>query len=345
MKAVMLTEPRGPEALTLVELPTPQPAPDEVLVQIRAVSLNYRDLVILDGAYKSQQKQQNLIPTSDAAGEVVSVGAKVKDYKEGDRVTPLFFSEWIGGEPDQMTIKSDWGRDRDGMLCELKVFKAHQLVKTPKHLSDIEAACLPCAGLTAWNAVHETGGVGPGDTVLTQGTGGVSLFALQFAKNAGATVIVTSSSDRKLVRAKELGADHLINYLTTPNWGQEALSFTNGKGIDLIVELGGTETLKQSLMAIRPGGTVGMIGVLSGATFGDILLPFVVSRKITLQGITVGNSEDMKAMFEHMTRQDAKPIVDNVFPVTKARAAFEHLRSGAHFGKVCIVFENQKTML
>lgn len=336
MKAVILTEPHGPDALTFTDLPSPQPSDEDVLVRIRAVSLNYRDLVILDGAYKNQQKQKNLIPTSDAAGEIIAVGTKVDGFRVGDRVTANFFSEWRDGEPDQMTIKSDWGRDRDGMLCELKVFKPHQLVKTPNHLSNMEAACLPCAGLTAWNATRVSGPIGPGDIVLTQGSGGVSLFALQFAKAFGATVIVTSSSDHKLERAKELGADHLINYASDPKWGQTALKLTGGKGTDIVIELGGTETLKQSLMAIRPGGTIAMIGVLSGATFGDALLPFVVSRKIRMQGITVGNRSEMVDMCQFMTQQNIKPVIDKVFPISEAGSAFKHLRSGTHFGKVCI---------
>ena len=336
MKAVILAGSHGPDALQPVEMPDPRPAADEILVRLRAVSLNYRDLVIAKGAYRKQQKHENLIPTSDAAGEVLETGADVDEFKPGDRVTPLFFRDWISGAPDQKTIKSDWGRDHDGMLCEYKLFRAHQLVKTPPHLTDTEAACLPCAGLTAWNAVIGEGKLGPDDLVLTQGTGGVSLFALQFAKSAGARVIVTSSTDEKLQRVKELGADHTINYTDDPDWGRTALDISSGHGVDQVVELGGTRTLKQSLIAVRPGGTISMIGVLSGATFGDVLLPFIVSRNIRMQGITVGNRDDMQAMCRMMTLHTLRPVVDQVYEMADSRAAFERLQSGRHFGKVCI---------
>lgn len=261
MKAVVLTKPDGPDCLQIVDMATPEPGPNEILVRIRSASLNYRDLLILNGAYRKQQKLENLIPLSDGAGDVVEVGSNVTGFQAGDRVIANFFRDWRSGEPDQQTIRSDWGRERDGMLCEFKIFKAHNLVKTPAHLTDQEAAALPCAGLTAWSAVIGEGQVKPGDLVLTQGTGGVSLFALQFAKLAGAEVIVTSSSDLKLERAKDLGADHLINYQSNPDWGKSALDISRGKGLDHVIELGGTQTLKQSLIAIRPGGTLSLIGV------------------------------------------------------------------------------------
>ena len=336
MKAVVLKSSQGPGYLELLDLPTPKPAADEILVRIRAVSLNYRDLVILNGAYRKQQKTENLIPTSDAAGEVVDYGSEVSGFKTGDRVIPLFFRDWISGEPNQKSIKSDWGRDRDGMLCEYKVFKPHHLVRTPAHLSDAEAACLPCAGLTAWNAVIGEGNSQSGDLILTQGTGGVSLFALQFAKLTGASVIVTSSSNEKLDKVNSMGADHLINYKQLPDWGQRALDLSDGAGVDQVIELGGTETLKQSLIAIRPGGTISMIGVLSGATFGDVLLPFIVSRKIRMQGITVGNRDDMKSMCSQITQHKIRPTIDSNFAINESRTAFERLKSGDHFGKVCI---------
>lgn len=339
MKAILLNEPVGISGLSLQQVPEPEMKPDEILVRIRAVSLNYRDLVILDGAYRKQQKQKNLIPASDAAGEVVDVGADVSGFKVGERVVPLFFSEWMSGSPDQMTIKSDWGRDRDGMLCEFKTFKPHQVTKIPSSLSDPEAAALPCAGLTAWNAVIASGQVRQGDIVLTQGTGGVSLFALQFAKAAGAQVIITSSSDQKLEKARQLGADYTINYKTTKDWGQAALDISHGAGVDHIVELGGTQTLKQALIAIRPGGTISMIGVLSGATFGDVLLPFIVSRNVRLQGITVGNADQMASMCTMISDQKIEPVIDRKFELAETQRAFEHIKSGKHFGKVCILIK------
>jgi NADPH:quinone reductase-like Zn-dependent oxidoreductase len=333
---MILRSATGPEALELTELPTPQVGPGDVLVRMRASSLNWRDTLILKGGYRKQQKLENLIPLTDGAGEVVEVGNDVDAWKPGDRVTANFCPNWIGGEPDKEAIKSPAGKTEDGMLCEFKTFRAHELVRTPDHLNDAEAAALPCAGLTAWSALITLDHVKPGDLVLTQGTGGVSIFALQFAKMAGAEVIVTSSSDEKLARAKELGADHLINYNTNPDWGRAALDVSNGRGVDHVIELGGTQTLKQSLMAVRPGGTLSMIGVLSGAYFGDILLPYVVSRQVRLQGVTVGSRQGLEAMCRAMTTHDIKPVVDSVFAMEDMPAAVAHLNSGKHFGKVCI---------
>lgn len=336
MKAMVLKTATGAEALELRELPDPQPGPGEVLVRMRASSLNFRDSLILNGGYRKQQKTEDLIPLSDGAGEVVALGSGVDSWKPGDRVTANFCPNWIGGKADRHNIESAPGKSEDGMLCELRVFPAHALVATPEHLSDAEAASLPCAGLTAWSALITLGRVEPGELVLTQGTGGVSLFALQFAKMAGAEVIVTSSSDDKLARAEALGADHVINYVANPDWGRAALEISSGRGVDHVVELGGTQTLKQSLMAIRPGGTVSMIGVLSGATFGDILLPFVVSRQVRLQGVTVGSRQGLEAMCRGMAVHGVKPVVDSVYPMAETAAAVARLESGRHFGKVCI---------
>jgi len=336
MRAMVLKSPIGADGLELTNLPDPVAGPGEVLVRMRAASLNFRDSLILKGGYRSQQKQENLIPLSDGAGEVAAVGEGVDGYEVGERVTAMFCQDWIAGEPDQHTIESHYGRDQDGMLAELKVFKAHQLVKTPDCLADVEAAALPCAALTAWSAIVAEGHAKPGDIILTQGTGGVSLFALQFAKIAGARVIVTSSSDEKLVRAKEMGADDTINYRSDENWGKTALALTGGRGADNVVELGGTETLKQSLIAVRPGGTLSMIGVLSGATFGNALLPFVVSRKVRMQGVTVGSREHMLEMLRAMETHNISPVVDKVFSLEDSAEAFRYLDSGAHFGKVCV---------
>jgi len=336
MRAMVLKSPIGADGLELNNLPDPVAGPGEVLVRMRAASLNFRDSLILKGGYRSQQKQENLIPLSDGAGEVEAVGEGVDGYGVGERVTAMFCQDWIAGEPDQQTIESHYGRDQDGMLAELKVFKAHQLVKTPDCLSDVEAAALPCAALTAWSAIVAEGHTKPGDIILTQGTGGVSLFALQFAKMAGARVIVTSSSDEKLARAEEMGADDVINYRSDENWGKTALALTGGRGVDNVVELGGTETLKQSLIAVRPGGTLSMIGVLSGATFGNALLPFVVSRKVRMQGVTVGSREHMLEMLRAMETHSISPVVDKTFALEDSAEAFRYLESGAHFGKVCV---------
>ena len=336
MKAMVLRTATGAEALELTEMPDPKPGPGDVLVRMRASSLNWRDSLILKGGYRKQQKAENLIPLTDGAGEVVEVGSDVEGWKPGDRVTASFCPNWVGGEPDKKAIESAPGKSEDGMLCELKTFRPHALVRTPDHLSDIEAASLPCAGLTAWSALITLGQIKPGDLLLTQGTGGVSLFALQFAKMAGAEVIITSSSDDKLARTRDLGADHVINYNTNPDWGRTALEISGGGGVDHVVELGGTQTLKQSLMAVRPGGIVSMIGVLSGATFGDILLPFVVSRQVRLQGVTVGSRQGLEAMCRAMATHGVKPVVDSVYAMADTAAAMAHLNSGKHFGKVCI---------
>lgn len=336
MKAMVLKTATGPEALEMVDLPMPEVGVDDVLVRLGASSLNWRDTLIFKGGYRSQQKMENLIPLTDGAGEVAEVGSGVTQFKSGDRVTAGFCPNWISGEPDADAVKSPAGKTEDGMLCEYRIFKPHQLVRTAEHLSDIEAATLPCAGVTAWNALITLDGIKPGDLVLTQGTGGVSLFALQFAKMAGANVIVTSSSDEKLERAKALGADHVINYTSNPKWGKTALEISGGTGVDHVVELGGTQTLKQSLTAVRPGGTVSMIGVLSGANFGDILLPFVVSRQVRLQGVTVGSLQDLKAMGRAMATHHIKPVVDSTYQLSDTAAAMDYLASGKHFGKVCI---------
>ena len=336
MRAMVLKTATGTGGLELAELPDPVAGPGEVLVRMRAASLNFRDSLILKGGYRSQQKQENLIPLSDGAGEVAAVGDGVDGYEVGERVIAMFCQDWIAGEPDQETIESHFGRDQDGMLVELKLFKPHQLVKTPDCLTDIEAAALPCAALTAWSAIVADGHTKPGDLILTQGTGGVSLFALQFARMVGARVIVTSSSDEKLQRASEMGADEVINYRSDKNWGKTALALSGGRGVDNVVELGGTETLKQSLIAVRPGGTLSMIGVLSGATFGNALLPYVVSRKVRMQGVTVGSREHMLDMLRAVEMHNINPVIDQVFALEDTAQAFRYLDSGVHFGKVCI---------
>lgn len=336
MKAMILRATTGADALEHVELPDPEPKPHEVLVRMRASSLNWRDSLIIKGGYRKQQKTENLIPLTDGAGEIVAVGADVDNWKVGDRVTTNFCPNWIAGEPDRKDLESAAGKTADGMLCELKTFEPHALVRTPDHLTHIEAGSLPCAAQTAWNALIDLGRIKPGDLVLTQGTGGVSLFALQFAKMAGAEVIVTSSSDDKLARAKDLGADHLINYVTNSDWGGAATEISGGRGVDHVIELGGTQTLKQSLKAVRPGGTISMIGVLSGANFGDILLPFVVSRQVRLQGVTVGSRRTLEALCRALATHNIKPVIDSTFKMEQTAEAFAHLASGKHFGKVCI---------
>ena len=335
MKAVVLQSADGPRGLQLVDRPDPTAGPGEVLVRIKAASLNYRDLVMTRGGYGSRQRKSDLIPLSDGAGEVVEIGDGVTRFKTGDRVTVSFFQNWISGPASQEKINSDIGRDRDGVLCELRTFKEDGLAATPDALSDVEAAALPCAALTAWSAISVYGKAKPGDLVVAQGTGGVALFALQFAKLFGAEVIMTSSSDAKLERAAELGADHLINYQSDPEWGKTALDLTGGRGVDNVIELGGSETLRQSLWAIRPGGIICLIGVLSGAR-AELLIPLIGSRNVNLQGVSVGTREGLEDMMRGMAANAVKPVIDSVYPLTEAVAAFEHLAAAKHFGKVCI---------
>ena len=336
MRAQVFKTPDGPDALQIIERPMPEPGPGEVLVRMGAASLNFRDLLIAKGGYRSRQKQTDLVPLSDGAGRVEALGPGVDQFAKGDRVTACFFQDWPAGTATERAMESDTGRAVDGMLQEYRVMSVGGIVPTPEHLSDAEAASLTCAGLTAWSAIVRLGHAEPGDAILTQGTGGVSLFALQFAKLAGARVAITSSSDEKLARAHELGADHGINYRTDPDWGLAAKNWAGGDGIDNVVELGGTETMKQSLIAVRPGGTLSLIGVLSGATTGNVLLPYIISRDVRLQGVTVGPLDAMRQMCKAIDNSKMKPVIDKVFTFDAAADAYRHLQSAVHFGKVCI---------
>lgn len=335
MKAIVQTALGGPENLRLVDRPDPVPGHGQVLVRLCAASLNYRDTLILKGGYGSRQLKENFTPLSDGAGEVVALGPGAARFKLGDRVTVAFFQHWLSGAPNEEVLDSDTGRNANGVLCELRAFDEDGLVRTPDYLTDVEAASLPCAALTSWSALITEGHISPADTVLVQGTGGVSLFALQFAKMTGAGVVATSSSDAKLERVRAMGADHGINYVTEPEWGKAALAWTKGRGVDHVVEVGGAGTMKQSIRAVRPGGMITLIGVLAGAR-SDFLLPLVGSRNVRVQGIAVGTRESLEAMLRAMARHAMKPVIDSVFPMADARAAYDHLAAGRHFGKVCL---------
>jgi NADPH:quinone reductase-like Zn-dependent oxidoreductase len=334
MKCFELQGPDGVEGLRLVERPVPEPGPGEVLVRLKAATLNYRDLITVKGGYGSRQKFP-LIPVSDGAGAVEKIGPDVRAFAPGDRVVGSFFETWLDGEPSAAKMHGALGGAVDGVLAEYRIFPAGALVQTPQHFSDVEAATLPCAGLTAWSAVVKLGGVKAGQTVLTQGTGGVSIFALQFAKMCGARVIATSSSDAKLERLKSLGADATINYKTSPDWGKKARELT-GQGVDLVVEVGGVGTLNESIRAIRIGGTIAFIGVLAGPPSTELRLPLMVMRQQRLQGVTVGSVEDLRVMCDAISVNGTKPVVDRTFPFEKTAEAFAHMASGAHFGKVAI---------
>lgn len=334
MRALEIRGAFGLDNLALVERPDPRPGPGEILVRLRAASLNFRDLLTVEGKYNPKQKLP-LVPCSDGAGEVVEVGAGVTRVRTGDRVSTLFAQKWLAGRPTRERLRSTLGGPLDGTLAELAVFDQDGVVRTPEHLSDEEAATLPCAAVTAWSALVTEGGITAGDTVLVQGTGGVSLFALQLAKLLGARVVATSSRDEKLARVREMGADETINYREVPAWGVRAKELTGGAGVDHVVEVGGAGTLQQSLQAVRFGGTISLIGNLAG-TKTELLLTHVFMQKIRLNGILVGDRESFEAMNRAISLHRLRPVVDRVFPLEDSRAAFEHLAAGEHFGKIVI---------
>lgn len=323
------------ENVSLSTRPDPQPGPGEVRLRMKASALNYRDLLVPQRGYGSRMQALPLIMLSDGLGVVDAVGEGVAGVREGDRLCPLFFQSWLAGDPDESRLARSLGVEMDGTMAEFMVLPAAGVAAVPAHLSDEEAASIPTAGVTAWRALVTEGRVKAGDTVLVPGTGGVSLFALQFARLLGAFTIVTSSSDAKLERARELGADAVINYRTTPGWGKRAREITGGIGLDHIIEVGGQGTLPESLRAIRPGGTISMIGVLAGGTM-DAKLGLVVTRHVRLQGITVGNRDDFQAMMRAIGQANLRPVVDRVFAFEELPQALDYLKSGQHFGKVCI---------
>lgn len=335
MKVFQIQDDWSMDNLTLTERPQPEPGPGQVLLKMKAASLNYRDLVVPQRGYGKLTGTLPLIPLSDGVGEVIAIGEGVGRVAVGDRVCPLMIQSWISGPPTMERLISTLGGPLDGVMTEYMVLSEQGVVKTPEHLSDEEAAALPCAALTAWSAIVTDGQAKAGDRVLVQGTGGVSLFALQFAKLLGAHVIVTSSSDDKLQRAVNLGADEGLNYVSTPEWGKEVRRMAGADGVDLIVEVGGQKTLPQSVRAIRAGGTISLIGVLSGLNM-DVSLGLIVIRKVRLQGITVGNRDGMEAMMRAISQHAVKPVIDRTFTFEKLRDALDHLARGVHFGKVCI---------
>jgi NADPH:quinone reductase-like Zn-dependent oxidoreductase len=333
MRAYRLVEFAGPDAFRREELISPTPGPGQVLIRIRAVSLNYRDLLISKGLYNPKLRLP-LIPCSDGAGEVQVTGAGVTRFKPGDRVTANFMPAWIGGQLDETKSRSALGGDVDGVLAEEVVLPEDGLVTIPDHLSFEEAATLPCAALTAWHALVVGGGIKPGDTVLTQGTGGVSIFAHQFARMAGARVIATSSHEAKLARLREMGASDVINYKATPEWDRPARELTRGVGVDQVVEVGGAGTLARSIRAVRLGGYIALIGVLAGP--GEMNPMPILMKSVRVQGIFVGSRTMFEAMNQAIRLNQLRPVIDRVFPFEEAVAALKYQESGAHFGKVVI---------
>lgn len=334
MRAIEIQGSFGLDNLTIAEREEPAVGAGQIKLKMKAVSLNYRDLLMVQGKYDPRQPLP-LIPCSDGVGEVVEVGEGVSRVVVGDRVCPIFAQRWLSGEPTHEKLRSTLGSPFDGTLTQTMVLSAEGVVKVPSHLTDAEAAALPCAALTAWSALVTLGNVKAGDSVLVQGTGGVSIFALQFAKLLGARVFVTSSSDEKLERVTQMGADEVVNYRTVPKWGKEIRGRTGRVGVDHIIEVGGAGTLQQSLQAIRIGGHISLIGVLSGGVSDLNILPLVMSQ-VKVQGLVVGSREGFEAMNKAIEVNQMKPVVDKVFPFEQAQDAFEYLAAGKHFGKVCI---------
>ncbi len=334
MKTYEIRETTGIDAWVTADRPEPKPGYGHVLIRVRAVSLNYRDMSVTKGSYGRGLKLP-LIPLSDGAGEVVELGEGVTRVKKGDRVAGIFMQSWLAGGITEADSKSALGGAIDGMFAEYVVLHESGVVRIPDHLSYEEGAALPCAAVTAWHALVQAGQLKAGQTVLVLGTGGVSVYALQFAKLTGARVIATSSSDEKIAKVRALGADETINYKTTPDWEKAVKSLTDGVGVDHVVEVGGAGTLARSLKAVRAGGQVSLIGVLTGGA-GEVNPVPVLMRSIRLQGIYVGS----RAMFEDMNRaislHQMRPVIDRVFAFEEARDAYGHMERGAHFGKIVV---------
>lgn len=334
MKAYEIQQP-GIEYLTIVEREVPTAKFGEVLIKFHAFSLNYRDLMVVEGKYNPRMKFP-AIPFSDGAGEIVSVGDGVRKWKVGDRVCPIFMQGWGEGEADAGKSKTalGGGGDWDGVLREFGTFSQNAVVKIPDHLSFEEAATLPCAAVTAWNAISVSGSIKAGDTVLTLGTGGVSVFAVQLAKMCGARVIATSGSDEKIAKLRSLGADETINYREREDWDKAVLDLTDKRGVDHVIEVGGSGTMTRSINAVKTGGHVAVIGVLtSGGDFNPVSL---LMKAVRMQGIYVGS----RAMFEDLNRaiivNGLRPVIDRTFGFGDVKGALRYMESGSHFGKIIV---------
>ncbi len=324
----------GIDNLTLVERDIPKPAAGQVLVRIKAVSLNYRDVMVVSGTYNPRMKLP-AVPFSDAAGEIVEVGEGVERWKIGDRVCSTVIPGWIDGGPTAASSKTAIGAGgAEGVLQEYRIFGQEEIVASPAHLSVEQAATLPCAAVTAWHALVSSGRVQKGETVLTLGTGGVSVFAIQFAKALDARVISTSSSNEKLLRARELGADETINYRENPDWEKTVLEMTGGLGVDHVIEVGGTGTLSRSVKAVRVGGQIALIGALD--TAGEFNPIPVFMKGIRMQGIFVGSREMFEAMNALISQKRIRPVINRTFAFNEAKQGLRHMESAAHLGKIVI---------
>ena len=334
MNAYHIEDDWGLDNLRPTTRPLVEPGRGQVRLAVRAAALNFRDSLVIEGQYNPRFARP-LVPLSDGVGVVEAVGAEVTRVAIGDRVCATFCTQWPGGEPSRERLSNTRGGPVDGMLQTHVVLGQDELVSVPEHLTDVEAATLPCAAVTAWSALVSHGGLRSGQTVLVQGSGGVSVFALQIAKAFGCRVIATTGSASKEERLRALGADHVINYRSDSKWGRSARSWAGGEGVDHVVEVGGAGTLSQSLKAIRPGGAIAVIGVLSGTSEPLNILP-ILMQNVRLQGILVGNRDAFEALNQCISANKIRPVVDRVFPFEEAANAFRHLRGGSHIGKVVV---------
>jgi NADPH:quinone reductase-like Zn-dependent oxidoreductase len=333
VKAIQLHAPAGLDNLKLADIAeAAAPGPNDITVRIRASSLNYHDYAVVMGMIPSADFR---IPMSDGAGEVIAIGSEVTDFAVGDSAVSTFFPLWLDGTPRPEGFVNVPGDGIDGYAREAVTAPTTSFTHVPKGYSHAEAATLTCAGLTAWRALVVDGGIKAGSTVLVQGSGGVSIFALQFAKAMGCTVIATSSSDEKLQRLKALGADHLINYKQVEAWGAKALELTGGVGVDHVVEIGGAGTLDQSMIAARNGGHIAVIGVLAGYA-GPVTTVMLMGKQLRVQGLTVGSRQHQLDMIRAINVMAIKPVLDQHFPLARLADAFRHQASGAHFGKIVV---------
>jgi NADPH:quinone reductase-like Zn-dependent oxidoreductase len=325
----------GLDGLAWKDRDVPKPGPGEVLVRMQAFSLNYRDLRVVQGLYNPKMKLP-MVPLSDGTGDVAEVGPGVTRFKSGDRVAGIFMQDWIEGEIDDRKWKSALGGGIQGVASEYCIFRESGLISVPNHLSPEEAATLPCAAVTAWNAMFESSSIKPGETVLALGTGGVSIFALQLARMAGARVIITSSRKEKLAKAMELGANDGINYVENPDWDKAVRELTGGIGVDHVIEVGGAGTLARSMKAVRTAGTISLIGVLTHGSQSEVNPAPVLMRHLRVQGVYVGSRQMFENLLRAVNLNKLKPVVDRVFDFQETREALAYMESAGHLGKICL---------
>lgn len=332
MKAIHCTSPSTLESLKLVDIEPTEPGPGQVRVRVRASSLNYHDYSVVKGFLPIPEGR---VPMSDGAGTVEALGEGVTEFAQGDHVLSLFFPNWESGDPTLQRLTGVPGDHVDGFAAQTVTMPASAFTRMPTGYTHAEASTLTCAALTAWRGMFVENQVKAGDTVLVQGTGGVSIFALQFAKAVGASVIATSSSEEKLEKLRGLGADHVINYREEPNWGRKAFELTNGRGVDEVVEIGGPGTMAQSIAALRFGGHISLIGVLTGIS-GEVPTAALFGKNGTVSGITVGSRAHQEEMIRAIETTGIKPIIDKIFPLAETADAFRHQEAQKHFGKICL---------